>query len=512
MKKTFISLSMLSLLAASTAFADSTLPQANDPYFKSAAAQMIERQKLEPKSNRAKNIILMIGDGMGLPMVTAARIYDGQKKGVDGVSNKLAFELFPYAALSRTYSTDSQVTDSAPSATSMTTGVKLRNEVLGLNSSAVFNDCLGSKGKEVTTLFEQAEKAGKATGAITTTRITHATPAAAYAHTPNRDWEADSQLGVAQSQGCKDIADQLVNWPAGNGLEVAMGGGRSNFRTVTQPDPEDTGKFGVRKDGRDLTQEWVSKGNNHVVVYGQQAFDAIDPTTQPKVLALFERSHMKYELDRATDKLGEPSLAQMTKKSIEILSRAPKGYVLMIEGGRIDHAEHETNAARALEEARQFNEAVKVVVQMTNPDDTLVVVTADHSHTMTIAGYPKRDNPILGKVVGADGKPMLAADGKPYTTLGFANGPGGFFPPLKPGQTKTDALPAGARPDVSDVDTEAKDYLQQSGITMASETHGGEDVAIYAKGPYSYLFGGTVDENYTYHVMAKAANLGADKD
>jgi alkaline phosphatase len=507
MKNTLISISLVSLLAASSALADSNLPQKNDPYFKSAAAQLRQRERLEPKNRRARNIILMIGDGMGIPMVTAARIYDGQKQGKDGVSNKLAFEMFPYAALSRTYSSDAQVTDSAPSATAMVTGVKLRNDVLGLNSSAAYKDCPGSRGKEVTTIFELAEKAGKATGAITTTRITHATPAAAYSHTPNRDWENDAQLGTAKAEGCKDIADQLVNWPAGNGLEVAMGGGRSNFRTVTQADPEDAGKFGDRKDGRDLTQEWTAKGNNHIVVYGKQAFDAIDPKTTPKVLALFERSHMKYELDRSKDTLGEPSLAQMTKKTIEILSRAPRGYVLMIEGGRIDHAEHETNAARALEETRQFNEAVKVVMEMTNPNDTLVVVTADHSHTMTMAGYPKRDNPILGKVVGVDNLPILAADGKPYTTLGFANGPGGFFPPLKPGQTKADAAAAGPRPDISDVDTEAANYIQQSGVTIASETHGGEDVAIYATGPFAYLFGGTVDENYTYHVMARAADL-----
>jgi alkaline phosphatase len=137
-----------------------------------------------------------------------------------------------------------------------------------------------------------------------------------------------------------------------------------------------------------------------------------------------------------------------------------------------------------------------------------VVVTADHSHTMTIAGYPKRDNPILGVVVDVDGKKVLAGDGKPYTTLGFANGPGGVFPSLKEGETASAALPAGIRPDLSDVDTEAHDFIQQSGVPLASETHGGEDVAIYASGPQAYLFGGTVDENYIYHVLSKASGLG----
>ncbi|MBG1231235.1 alkaline phosphatase [Aestuariivirga litoralis] len=495
------------LLFSVCAIADEKLPQANDPYFKKAAEQLAQREALVPNTGKAKNIILMIGDGMGIPMVTATRIYQGQAAGKDGVTNKLAFEQLPYAALSRTYSADAQVTDSAPSATAMTSGVKLRNDVLGLNADAAWGDCAGSKGKEVRTIFEMAELAGKATGAITTTRITHATPAAAYAHTPNRDWENDAQLKEA-GKGCKDIADQLVSWPFGDGLDIAMGGGRTNFLPDTEKDPEDEGKTGERKDGRDLTKEWVAKGNNHVVIYDKRGFDALDVKSTPKILGLFQRSHMTYEADRAKDKLGEPSLAEMTKLTLDVLKQHDSGYVLMIEGGRIDHAEHEGNAARALSETAMFDEAVKVVLANTDPKDTLVVVTADHSHTMTIAGYPKRDNPILGKVVGVDGKVTLADDGKPYTTINFANGPGGLFPVLKKGEAKDAAQPAGPRPDLSDVDTEKVDFIQQAGVPMASETHGGEDVAIYASGPQAYLFGGTVDENYIYHVMAKASGLG----
>ena len=497
------------LLAVSTsAFAQQALPQANDPYFKSAQAQLNERLALKPNTGAAKNIILLIGDGMGIAMVTASRIYDGQKRGVDGVSNKLAFETLPYSALSRTYSTDAQVTDSAPSATAMTTGVKTRNDILGLNSDAVLKDCAGAKGKEVTTIFEMAEAAGKSTGAVTTTRITHATPAAAYAHSANRDWENNKQLGDAAAQGCKDIADQLVNWPAGDGFEIALGGGRSNFLTAETADPEDEGKMGERTDKRDLTKEWITKDNNHVVVYDKAALDAVDIKSGAKILGLFERSHMHYEADRAKDKLGEPSLAEMSKLAVERLSQDTDGYVLMIEGGRIDHAEHEGNAARALEDTLAFNEAVKQVLSMTNAEDTLVIVTADHSHTMTIAGYPKRDNPILGLVTDVDGKKILGSDGKPYTTLSFANGPGGVFPKLEEGQTAAQALPAGVRPDLSDVDTESVDFIQQAGVHLASETHGGEDVAIYASGPQAYLFGGTVDEQYIYHVMSQASGLG----
>ncbi len=505
--KTLLISNVAALSVCASAYAQDALPQAADPYFKSAASQLAARAALVPNTGKAKNIILMIGDGMGIPMITASRIRGGEVLGKDGVSNKLAFETLPYAALSRTYSADAQVTDSAPSATAMTAGIKTRNDILGLNSNAKLKDCASAKGNEVLTIFEQAEKAGKATGAITTTRITHATPAAAYAHTPNRDWENDAQLGDAAKLGCKDIADQLINWPFGDGMEVAMGGGRSNFLPLEVADYEDEGKTGERKDKRDLTKEWIAKGNNHVVVYDKAQFDAIDLKSGPKILGLFQRSHMNYEADRAKDKKGEPSLSDMTKTAVARLQQSPNGYVLMIEGGRIDHAEHEGNAARAIEETLEFDKAVQTVLAMTSAEDTLVVVTADHSHTMTIAGYPRRENPILGQVVGVDGKKTLAGDGKPYTTLNFANGPGGLFPALGKDQTAVNALPAGVRPDISDVDTESVDYIQQAGIPMASETHGGEDVAIYASGPQAYLFGGTVDEQYIYHVMAKAAGL-----
>ena len=508
MSPKFSLLTGIALIAfAAQAVAETKIPQAQDPYFKSAAEQLAQRMALVPNTGKAKNVILMIGDGMGIPMITASRIYDGEKKKIDGVSNKLAFETLPYSALSRTYSADAQVTDSAPSATAMTSGVKTRNDVLGLNSDAKFGDCAGSKGKELLSIFEMAEAAGKATGAITTTRITHATPAAVYAHTPHRDWENDAQLGEA-GKGCKDIADQMVNWPAGDGLEVAMGGGRSNFLTVETPDPIDGGKMGERKDKRDLTKEWIDKGNNHVVVFDQAGFNAIDLKSGPKILGLFERSHMLYENDRAKAKKGEPSLAEMTKLAIDRLSQNKDGYVLMIEGGRIDHAEHEGHAGVAMNETLMFNEAVKVVLANTDAKDTLVIVTADHSHTMTIAGYPKRDNPILGVVVGVDGKKTLAADGKPYTTLNFANGPGGLFPSIEKGQTAADAKAPVTRPDISDVDTESVSYMQQAGIPLGSETHGGEDVAIYASGPMARLFGGTVDEQYIYHVMSAASGLG----
>jgi alkaline phosphatase len=216
---------------------------------------------------------------------------------------------------------------------------------------------------------------------------------------------------------------------------------------------------------------------------------------------------MEYEADRTKDKGGEPSLAEMTSFAIKRLMQDDKGFVLMVEGGRIDHAHHAGNAARALEDTVAFDDAIKAALDLTNKEDTLIVVTADHSHSLSIQGYPKRNNPILGLVKNADGSLALAADGKPYTTLAYANGPGGVFP-AKP--TDGEAEPAGAREDLTSADVESVDYVQQSTLPMSSETHAGDDVAILASGPYAYLFHGIVDENYIYHVMAKAADLMQD--
>lgn len=496
--------SMLSLLASANA--QETLPQANDSYFKAAAAALEAKLAVQPINGNAKNVILFVGDGMSVPTVTASRIYDGQKRGVDGESNNLTVDLFPYVALSKTYSHNGQVSDSAPTATAMVTGVKLRNGVIGMDQTVTEKDCVGSQGHSVETLFEMGEAAGLATGVVSTARITHATPAAMYAHTPMRDWESDKELGDAAAQGCKDIADQLVNWAAGDGFEVVLGGGRSYFLPEAVADPEDEGKTGRRLDSRNLTEEWTKKDNNHVYVFDKAGLDKVDITTGAKVLGLFEMSHMEYEADRLKDKAGEPSIAEMTELAINRLKQNDKGFILMVEGGRIDHAHHAGNAARAFEDTLAFDAAIKKALELTDRNDTLIVVTADHSHSMTINGYPGRGNPILDLAKEVDGTTLLlAADGKPYTTISYGNGPGGVFPALA--KDSKVAEPAGVRQDLTAVDTKSVDYIQQATIPLASETHAGDDVAIYAWGPQAHLFSGTVEQNFIYHVLAHATKI-----
>jgi len=477
------------------------LPQANDSTYQADAADLAAKLALKPNTGRAKNVILFIGDGMGVTTVTAARIYGGQKAGKDGASNKLAMETLPYGGLSRTYSSDSLVTDSAPSATSMTTGVKSRNGTLGMNQNVVLNDCAKSKGTDVTTLFELAEQAGYATGIVSTARITHATPAAAYAHTPGRDWEADSDMpAIAKADGCKDIADQLVHWePNTDGFEVMLGGGRAAFFPPHSVDPESASNRGERGDRRNLVDEWLARYNiaapsSAAYVWNKAEFDAIDPDKTQHLLGLFDRSHMQYEVDRAQGVGDEPSLADMTSKAIAMLKHNKNGFVLMVEGGRIDHAHHEGKAGRALEDTLAFDAAIAAAMKATDPRDTLIVVTADHSHTLTFSGYSARSTPILGLATDEQGKPAKAADGKPYTQLGYANGPGA-------------RMEDHNRADLSNVDTTAMDFQQQSLVPFGAETHGGEDVPVFAGGPWAHLFSGVVDENFIYHVMAYASGI-----
>lgn len=167
----------------------------------------------------------------------------------------------------------------------------------------------------------------------------------------------------------------------------------------------------------------------------------------------------------------------------------------MVEAGRIDHAHHAGNAYRALTDTVELSNAVKYALDNTNPKDTLIIVTADHSHTFTIAGYPGRGNPILG-LVKAPGKDVFDKDvnGMPYTTLGYANGPG-FRKSGRVVLTLSDVM--------------QPDFLQEATIPLGSETHAAEDVAIFANGPKAYLFHGVQEQSYIYQVMASALKFKA---
>lgn len=483
-------------------------------WFRNGAAQAAERGAM---AGRARNIILFVGDGMSLPTVAAARVLEGQRAGRSGEEQKLAWEEFPATALSRTYNTDAQTPDSAGTMSAMATGIKTRMGVLSIGQQAARGDCAAALNAQALTLWQLAAASGMATGVVTTTRVTHATPGATFAHSADRNWENDSDLPeAARTAGCIDIARQMIESDFGNGPDVLMGGGRKGFMPTDQRDPEYDDRVGERLDGRDLIAQWKTRHPEGAYVWNaKQLADA--PADAP-LLGLFQPDHMQFEHDRAQDAGGEPSLAEMTRAAITRLQRNPNGYVLLVEGGRIDHAHHAGNAFRALTDTVAMSDAVRAAVEMTSESDTLVMVTADHAHVMTFAGYPTRGNPILGKVMGSSGEGgepgKLARDatGLPYTTLGYANGPGYVGAtdqqPEGPKNARFDSSgwqqAASGRPNLENVDTTDPDYLQESTLPLSSETHGGDDVGVWARGPGSAAVRGSIEQNTLFHLLLQA--------
>lgn len=422
-------------------------------------------------TEQAKNVIIFIGDGMGVSTVTAARIFDGQSQGLKGEEHALAFEDFENLALIKTYNTNAQVPDSAGTATAILSGYKTNIGAINVRphnsvKKMVLNSCVLKN--EPPTLTQRAKKAGLSVGIISTARITHATPAAMYGRAVDRGWEADNDVDERAAKArCKGLAAQLLESSA----DIILGGGREKFTD-------------------EQLNQWRSK-TGHIYVENREALRAA-PKNQT-ILGLFTPSHMSFEADRP--KTTEPSLAEMTGIAIDALAQRQTGYVLMVEAGRVDHAHHGTNAYRALTDMQALNKAVKVAKEKSG-DDTLILVTADHSHVFTMAGYPVRGNPILGLVRRPDPEAGGAAkdyakadDGNPYTTLGYHNGP----------NVRKDDSPA-----LTDNMVQAKDYRQQTAVNLEYETHAGEDVPLYATGPGAQSVRGVMEQDEIYRIMANA--------
>ncbi|XP_011336534.1 alkaline phosphatase isoform X2 [Ooceraea biroi] len=443
-----------------------------------------------PPTGVARGVVLFVGDGMGMSTLTAARILSGQRRGNPGEEVQLAWDSFPAVALARTYNMDAQVGESSACATALLCGVKANYETVGLDSSARFENCYSSFEARVPSLINWAQDQGKSTGLVTTTRVTHATPAALYAHAASRYWEDDGKVPPAARTSCKDIARQLLEDEPGHNINVVLGGGRRHFVPKVTLDPEEPDKEGRRLDGRNLIEEW---SRNHRLkkiparyVANKEQFENVDPRKVERLLGLFAYSHMDFDVDRNMNDTGDPSLAEMTIKALRILAKNPKGYFLFVEGGRIDHAHHYNNAYRALDETLALEEAVQAVMKEVDLSETLLVVTADHSHVLTLGGLAThRGNPIFG----TDSK-VSDVDGQPYTTLLYSNGPGYTQP-------RSILREAG------------KDSIQTAGVPRAWATHGGEDVPVFAIGPLATtLFSGSVDQSYIPHAIAYAACLG----
>ena len=442
--------------------------------------------------NRAKNIIIFIGDGMGISTITAGRIFKGQSKGTTGEEYKLAFETFPNTGFAKTYNTDKQVPDSAGTATAIFSGVKCRYRVIGLDTKASYNHCdkIVDQASKLTTVADWAQQTGMDTGFVTTTRITHATPAGLYAHTNNRDWECDTAIPKRYKDCVKDIARQLVEDAPGNKFQVIMGGGAQHLGLPMDPIDPDTC---VRGDGKNLAQVWAKKNPKGKIVTNADQLLSIDIANTSKLLGVFAASHLPYHALK-TDEV--PSLANMTTQAIKLLRKNKNGFLLMVESGKIDIAHHKNYAKLALREVSELEEAVLAALQQVKLEETLIIITADHSHSFTVNGYPSRGNDILG-FANNQNDPEI----RPYETLTYANGPG-FFHHRR---NDSDNVNETWIPVEQDQTRDEPFYQHMAAMYLKDETHGGEDVGVYAIGPYSHLIRGTFEQNYIAHVVAYAA-------
>ncbi|XP_005326547.2 intestinal-type alkaline phosphatase [Ictidomys tridecemlineatus] len=482
---------LLLLLSLRLQLAHGVIPveEQNPAFWNQKAAEALDAaKKLKPIQTSAKNLIIFLGDGMGVPTVTATRILKGQDQGKLGPETPLAMDHFPYMALSKTYSVDRQVPDSASTATAYLCGVKANYKTIGLSAAARFDQCDTTRGNEVISVMYRAKKAGKSVGVVTTTRVQHASPAGTYAHTVNRNWYSDADMPAsALQEGCQDIATQLIS---NMDINVILGGGRKYMFPNGTSDPEypgDVNQTGVRLDGRNLVQEWLQKHQGARYVWNrQQLIQASQNSSVTYLMGLFEPVDTKFDIYRNPDL--DPSLMEMTEAAIRVLSRNPRGFYLFVEGGRIDRGHHEGTAFLALTEAVMFDSAIDKAGQLTSDQDTLTLVTADHSHVFSFGGYTLRGSSIFGLA------PLKAQDGKSYTSILYGNGPGYV-------------LNSGDRPNVTEVESGAPTYKQQAAVPVSSETHGGEDVAVFARGPQAHLVHGVQEQNYIAHVMAFAACL-----
>ncbi len=271
------------------------------------------------------NVIVFIGDGMGYGQIAAAGLY------ANGASGTLSFEAFPHQAQVTTSSADSTITDSAAAATAMATGYKVDNGVISVAHPG--------DGRQLQTVLEQAAAAGKATGLVTTTYISHATPAAFAAHEPSR-----GNYG--------QIAQDYLGQTRPN---VLFGGSLY----LSESDAGAAG-YGVVKDAAQL--------------------QALDTDGADFVSGQFAAGHMTYEFDRGPA-ATEPHLSEMTAVALSLLDNDPQGFFLMVEGGRIDHAAHAHDLERTIGETLEFSRAVRTAVDWIHSSvllDTLILVTADH--------------------------------------------------------------------------------------------------------------------------------------
>ncbi|PAD67614.1 alkaline phosphatase [Bacillus sp. 7586-K] len=421
----------------------------------------------DESASKVKNVIFLIGDGMGPSTIAAHRymIDDPSTKEMEGSE----FDKY-LVGMQTTYPDDpsQNITDSASAATAMSSGYKTYNNAIGMDNDK----------KIYKTVLEQAKENGKATGLVATSEITHATPASYGAHDESRknmDALAD------------DYYDELINGE--HKIDVLLGGGASNFI------PE----AGRKKDNRNLAEEFVNDGYSFVTNKEELLND-----TNGQILGLFANGGLPKAIDRDET---VPSLEDMTKAALDRLSQDEDGFFLMIEGSQIDWAEHDNDIVATMSEMAEFERAFKMAIDFAEQDgETLVVTTADHAtggltlgantkavangdynfHVGPIKAFNKTPDYISAEIFATGAEADVEAIMKKYIDADF-------YSQITAEEIQA-VKDAAAANNGTEIDNAIEAIVNEHSVTgWTTGGHTGEEVPVYAYGPESPRFKGLLD-------------------
>ncbi|MFD1134577.1 alkaline phosphatase [Paenibacillus urinalis] len=428
LRKKVITISAVSAIALGTITAGSNLP-------------ILDAKGNQNNNRKVDNVIFMVPDGFSASYATNYRWYKGEETALDSI----------LVGMHRTYSANSEITDSAAAGTAFATGVKTNNGMISTSPD----------GKELKTILEAMEEKGKSSGLVATSTITHATPAVFASHVASRSDESA-------------IAPQLID----NDVDVIMGGGKKYF-----PDS--------------LINEAKKDGYQYISSKG----DLKRAERSDKLIGLFADSGMAPELDRETT--NEPSLQEMTETALKVLNKDKDGFFLMVEGSQIDWAGHDHDAAWAMKDSEAFEKALESVLEFAKKDkNTLVVVAGDHdTGGMSVGGNGPGDVDLeVIRNVTATGDYMVTQLNstrsnvkevvKKYTTLELTD-------------EEAQLIKSSEQPAI----TINEVVSARANIGWTSLNHTGVDVPLYAYGPGADLFIGLHENTDLPVLMAEALKI-----
>lgn len=420
----------------------------------------------DKKTEEAKNVIMLVMDGSSDNVSTIARWYKGESLALDNILTGAV----------RTYSAESAVTDSAPAATALATGNKSNSGYVGVLPSLVTTPGVKPVAKEdaykpVANVLEGAKRTGRATGIVSTSEIQHATPAGFSSHATSRS-------------NYDDIAEQQVY----QNMDVVLGGGSDSLNKT-------------RKDGDNLLEVIEEKNYDFVTTR-----DELLKSKSKKIWGSFAPSSMAYDLDREKTKPEEPTIAEMTKKAIDTLSKDKDGFFLMVEGSKIDWAAHSNDPIGMVTDFLAFDDAVAEALKFAEKDEeTLVIAVTDHGNSGITIGNTNTNSTYDKTPVSAYIDPLKEATMTVEGALSLLN---------KEKSNLTEVAESYGLKNLSADELKALQSSKNLGATLVqllsaranigftTGGHTGDDVFLYSYGPAHPT--GLIDNTDIAHTMAGA--------